>query len=62
MRLQLPVAPLQRGDNHPMYNDMWHIESVADHPPEKGIPTMITWSLGGNNVAVEGSWDNWKSR
>lgn len=59
---QLPVAPLQRGDSHPMYDDMWHMESVIDPPPEKGIPAMITWSLGGNNVAVEGSWDDWKSR
>lgn len=61
---QLPVAPLQRADSHPMYNDMWHMEShgAVDLPPEKGIPTMITWSLGGNNVAVEGSWDNWTSR
>lgn len=33
-----------------------------DLPPEKGIPTMITWNYGGKDVAVEGSWDNWKSR
>lgn len=29
---------------------------------EQGIPTMITWSYGGKEVAVEGSWDNWKTR
>jgi 5'-AMP-activated protein kinase regulatory beta subunit len=29
---------------------------------EIGIPTMITWSYGGKEVAVEGSWDNWKTR
>ena len=29
---------------------------------EQGIPTMITWSYDGNEVAVEGSWDNWKTR
>ena len=29
---------------------------------EKGIPTMITWGYGGKEVAVEGSWDNWKTR
>ena len=29
---------------------------------EQGIPTMITWSYGGKEVAVEGSWDNWKIR
>ncbi|GAA0156338.1 kinase modulator [Lithospermum erythrorhizon] len=33
-----------------------------DYPPEQGIPTLITWSRGGNNVLVEGSWDNWKLR
>ncbi|KAK9122543.1 hypothetical protein Sjap_012145 [Stephania japonica] len=30
--------------------------------PQRGIPTLITWSYGGNSVAVEGSWDNWSSR
>ncbi|KAL8136653.1 hypothetical protein V2J09_002654 [Rumex salicifolius] len=34
----------------------------ANIPTEKGIPTLITWSQGGNTVAVEGSWDNWLSR
>ncbi|CAA6662975.1 unnamed protein product [Spirodela intermedia] len=28
----------------------------------EGDPTMITWSYGGDQVAVEGSWDNWTSR
>lgn len=31
-------------------------------PPQKGIPTLITWNFGGNEVSVEGSWDDWKSR
>ncbi|XP_020406512.1 SNF1-related protein kinase regulatory subunit beta-1 [Zea mays] len=26
------------------------------------IPSLIVWTLGGKNVYVEGSWDNWKSR
>lgn len=26
------------------------------------IPTLITWSYGGKDVSVQGSWDNWKSR
>lgn len=29
---------------------------------EVGIPTVITWSYDGKEVAVEGSWDNWKTR
>ncbi|KAK4279259.1 hypothetical protein QN277_016986 [Acacia crassicarpa] len=35
---------------------------IVDQPPERGIPVMITWSYGGNNVVVQGSWDNWTSR
>eukprot|EP00238_Polyblepharides_amylifera_P013974 CAMPEP_0196575652 /NCGR_PEP_ID=MMETSP1081-20130531/5082_1 /TAXON_ID=36882 /ORGANISM="Pyramimonas amylifera, Strain CCMP720" /LENGTH=226 /DNA_ID=CAMNT_0041894017 /DNA_START=384 /DNA_END=1064 /DNA_ORIENTATION=- len=26
------------------------------------IPTVITWSHGGNNIEVQGSFDNWESR
>ena len=60
---QVPVAPLAGGDNNPVFPQMWTNESQGvDLPPEKGIPTMITWTYGGNNLAVEGSWDNWKSR
>ncbi|KAK9156536.1 hypothetical protein Scep_003110 [Stephania cephalantha] len=60
---QVPVAPLPRGDT-PLFNQMWLNDShaVPDLPPERGIPTLITWSCGGNSVAVEGSWDNWLSR
>lgn len=29
---------------------------------EQGILTMLTWSYGGNEVAIEGSWDNWEAR
>ncbi|GAB4825365.1 galactose metabolism- protein [Ancistrocladus abbreviatus] len=61
---QVPVAPLQRGDGPPFFNHMRQPEYVdADtFPSEKGIPTLIAWSYGGNNVAVEGTWDNWISR
>lgn len=64
VHLQLPVAPLQRGDGSPFFNNIWQNESqgVVDQPPERAIPSMITWNYGGNNVAVEGSWDNWASR
>ncbi|KAE9452203.1 hypothetical protein C3L33_15885, partial [Rhododendron williamsianum] len=27
-----------------------------------GIPSMITWSFDGKQVAIEGSWDNWRTR
>ncbi|MED6171683.1 SNF1- protein kinase regulatory subunit beta-2, variant 4 [Stylosanthes scabra] len=33
-----------------------------DVDSELGIPTMITWNYDGKEVAVEGSWDNWKTR
>jgi len=62
---QVPDAPLQRAsDVPPVFNQVWMNEShnSLDLPPEKGIPTMITWNYGGKDVAVEGSWDNWKSR
>ncbi|KAI3905756.1 hypothetical protein MKW92_010551 [Papaver armeniacum] len=61
---QVPVAPLQRGDAPSALNQMWMNEShgAVDLPPEQGIPTLITWSYGGQDVAVEGSWDNWTSR
>ncbi|KAL6519046.1 galactose metabolism-related protein [Orobanche hederae] len=58
-----PVLPSQRNDST-SYNPLRQNGSqrVVDHLPEQGIPTIITWSLGGNNVAVEGSWDNWRTR
>ncbi|CAL0315825.1 unnamed protein product [Lupinus luteus] len=61
---QVPLAPLQRGNGPPFHNQMWQNEShgIVAQPPEQGIPVMITWNYGGNNVAVEGSWDNWTSR
>ncbi|KAI7744103.1 hypothetical protein M8C21_030353 [Ambrosia artemisiifolia] len=29
---------------------------------EKSIPTVIRWIHGGTEVAIEGSWDNWRTR
>ncbi|KAF9603662.1 hypothetical protein IFM89_037321 [Coptis chinensis] len=37
-------------------------QPTKDAPQEQGIPTLITWTFGGNTVAVQGSWDNWTSR
>ncbi|KAK1281414.1 SNF1-related protein kinase regulatory subunit beta-1 [Acorus gramineus] len=62
---QVPVAPLQRPADVPVFNPMVMNGPYGnfDPPPtEQGIPTLITWSLGGNNVAVEGSWDDWTTR
>ncbi|XP_009126510.1 SNF1-related protein kinase regulatory subunit beta-1 [Brassica rapa] len=62
---QVPVAPLQRTINAPPSPNkiQWNqSQRVSDHPEEQGIPIIITWNQGGNDVAVEGSWDNWRSR
>lgn len=58
---QHPVASA----SSPKSNHMWRSEATTqavDSSPQKGIPTLITWSHGGENVVVEGSWDNWGSR
>ncbi|KAJ6384915.1 hypothetical protein OIU77_028171 [Salix suchowensis] len=63
---QVPVAPLQRPGGPLSFDQMWQNESpeVVDEgqPPEQGIPAIITWNDDGNNVDVEGSWDNFTSR
>ncbi|KAM0864228.1 hypothetical protein ACQ4PT_044035 [Festuca glaucescens] len=63
---QVPVAPLQIPTAFsPVFSHSWvngSDQSTNSNPPEKGIPTLITWSQGGNEVFVEGSWDNWTSR
>ncbi|CAN1837587.1 SNF1-related protein kinase regulatory subunit beta-1 [Linum perenne] len=60
---QVPVVPVQKPDGFPL--QLWPNEPqpvVVDQPSVKGIPTLIIWTYGGNEVAVEGSWDNWQSR
>ncbi|XP_027332012.1 SNF1-related protein kinase regulatory subunit beta-2-like [Abrus precatorius] len=61
---QVPVVPLQRPDEMHVPSHSWmHTTSgYEDMYTEQGIPTMITWSYGGKEVCVEGSWDNWKIR
>lgn len=61
---QAPVAPLQRFEETSSPSDAWMQISIEyeDSFYEQGIPTMITWSYGGKEVCVEGSWDNWKTK
>ncbi|GLT25813.1 hypothetical protein SLA2020_009180 [Shorea laevis] len=61
---QVPVVPLQRADEMliPSLSWMQAWAGYEDIPNEQGIPTMIIWSSGGKTVAVEGSWDNWRTR
>ncbi|KAJ3669180.1 hypothetical protein LUZ60_011130 [Juncus effusus] len=62
---QMPVSPLprqaqhQQADTPAVPTSTWPTDSDAS---EKGIPTLLTWTLGGNSVLIEGSWDNWSSR
>ncbi|KAH1088824.1 hypothetical protein AAZX31_07G249100 [Glycine max] len=61
---QVPVVPLQRPDDIHVPSCSW-METTSgyeDMYTQVGIPTMITWSYDGKEVAVEGSWDNWKTR
>ncbi|GMH26853.1 hypothetical protein Nepgr_028696 [Nepenthes gracilis] len=61
---QVPTVPLQKPDDIHIPNPSWmHATSQYDGTSfEQGIPMMITWSYGGNDVNVEGSWDDWKIR
>eukprot|EP00252_Welwitschia_mirabilis_P024107 TRINITY_DN7026_c0_g1_i1.p1 TRINITY_DN7026_c0_g1~~TRINITY_DN7026_c0_g1_i1.p1 ORF type:complete len:288 (+),score=55.15 TRINITY_DN7026_c0_g1_i1:272-1135(+) len=61
---QVPVAPLPFAESSVIANQQWPYNSSVpeDLCYERRIPTLITWSYGGNDVAVEGSWDNWSSR
>ncbi|KAL9262431.1 SNF1-related protein [Drosera capensis] len=63
-RPEFPGTPLPISVGSRFPSRKWNDESHAslDSPSDKGIPTLITWTQGGNNVAVEGSWDNWTSR
>ncbi|KAJ0981934.1 hypothetical protein J5N97_010189 [Dioscorea zingiberensis] len=51
------VVPLKRFDG--MTQNPFENEEFQE---EHGIPTMFTWSNGGKEVAVEGSWDDWKTK
>ncbi|KAF8009422.1 hypothetical protein BT93_J0420 [Corymbia citriodora subsp. variegata] len=61
---QSPTPPFQRSDGPATFNQNRQNESqgIVDNPSEGGIPTIIAWQYGGNDVVVEGSWDNWGSR
>ncbi|KAL2473518.1 5'-AMP-activated protein kinase beta-2 subunit protein [Forsythia ovata] len=63
-RPQMPLVPLQRPEemNIPSPSWMQTTSRYEDVCNEQGIPTMITWSFDGKEVAVEGSWDDWKTR
>lgn len=63
---QIPMVPIPRGDEFtlgPYYHSgMYDQRDYGSVQPEAGVPTMIMWTHGGNNISVEGSWDNWTTR
>ncbi|XP_019245475.1 PREDICTED: SNF1-related protein kinase regulatory subunit beta-2-like [Nicotiana attenuata] len=62
-RPEMPVVPLQRPDEGHGPSISWpQTASEYEETDEQGVPTLISWTHDGKEVAVEGSWDNWKSR
>ena len=61
---QAPLVPLQRNEEVNAFgqNPMnWSTEQ-DDMILGQLVPTIISWSSGGHHVAVEGSWDDWRTR
>ncbi|XP_060182908.1 SNF1-related protein kinase regulatory subunit beta-2-like [Lycium barbarum] len=60
----MPVVPLQRPEEMHIANPSWMqtTSGYEDLNDEQGVPTLIPWTYDGKEVAVEGSWDNWKSK
>ncbi|KAI7985495.1 Glutamyl-tRNA(Gln) amidotransferase subunit A [Camellia lanceoleosa] len=56
----VPIASLQTNDSSPFINQMRLNESqrTSNLPPKQEVPTLIIWNYGGNDITVEGSWDN----
>lgn len=64
---QIPLAPLRTdvessSNNHNLSLNSNHDTSDLPWGEDEGVPTVVTWSFGGNKVEVVGSWDNWTSR
>ncbi|KAH7282823.1 hypothetical protein KP509_35G049000 [Ceratopteris richardii] len=61
---QVPLAPISRGTGGPMSIHTHHEYSPHSHTKhqQQGIPAIIHWTYGGNEVYVEGSWDDWQKR
>eukprot|EP00250_Pteridium_aquilinum_P034037 c6912_g1_i1 orf=119-988(+) len=61
---QTPQVPLCHADelglpwNHQLPGSSKDVEVVQ----EATIATLIEWNHGGDDVSVEGSWDNWRTR
>lgn len=58
---QTPIAPFYQVDE-PGRSWAPEWEGHDDREEELSIGTLIEWSHGGNDVSVEGSWDDWSTR
>lgn len=62
---QIPVVPISKGNDRgfsPYPPRNFESQMQNNHQQEQGIPTIIQWTYGGDEVYVEGSWDNWHRR
>eukprot|EP00897_Mesotaenium_endlicherianum_P009427 jgi/Mesen1/8512/ME000480S07867 len=65
---QIPMVPIPKGDEFSLGAYSAHgggmdpLDMGGAQEQEQGVPTMIAWTHGGDNVSVEGSWDNWTTR
>lgn len=61
---QVPVLPILKGSGHPVcqYSTQYSTGSQMRSDHQKGIPTIIQWTHGGDEVYIEGSWDSWLNR
>lgn len=58
---QIPQITIPQGDD---VGRSWagEMQNHDDTQQEPNIATLIEWIYGGNEVYVEGSWDNWSTR
>lgn len=61
---QVPLLPISTGSGGPtsIYSQGYGSQNNAHEDRQQGIPTIIQWTYGGNEVYIEGSWDNWQNR
>ncbi|XP_037496480.1 SNF1-related protein kinase regulatory subunit beta-2 isoform X2 [Jatropha curcas] len=60
-----PQVPAARPSEVMHFHNYDWVQNTIDYRDafsEKLNPVMITWSYGGKQVAVTGSWDNWDKR
>lgn len=59
---QVPVLPISKGSGCPVSPYGYGTQMQSGQHQQQGIPTIIQWTHGGDEVFIEGSWDNWLNR